>query len=69
MKDEELKVEEIEASLTLGGYRRCDATLLWFSEKKVKKKKIFFKQNLLNKTVKVHILFNDTGCVPLCNNL
>ena len=23
MKDEELKLEEIEASLTLGGYRRC----------------------------------------------
>ena len=28
MKDEELKLEEIEASHTLGGYRRCDATLL-----------------------------------------
>ncbi len=23
MKDEELKLEEIESSLTLGGYRRC----------------------------------------------
>jgi hypothetical protein len=32
MKDEELKLEEIEDSDTLGGYRRCntgvDATLL-----------------------------------------
>jgi hypothetical protein len=28
MKDEELKLEEIEASHTLGGYRSVDATLL-----------------------------------------